>query len=219
MTNASGVSVIERPKEHRENRKKSRGRKVQANQANAVAKFVRVPPRKARLVMDAVRGQYALDALATLRFVPNRAADFIGKVLQSAVANGVNNHGLSVDRLKIVDARVDEGPRLKRVQPRAQGRAYRILKRMSHISIIVEEVEPKPRKPRQTVKSRPRPAVAPTPVAVAESVAEPEVVTTAVETVTPVEVSEATTAPAEATEATSSADGAAANSDNAEKGE
>ncbi len=224
MTNVSGVSVVERPKEHRENRKKSRGRKVQANQANAVAKFIRVPPRKARLVMDAVRGQYAFDALATLRFVPNRAADFIGKVLQSAVANGVNNHGLSADRLKIVDARVDEGPRLKRVQPRAQGRAYRILKRMSHISIIVEEVEPKPRKPRQPAKARTRPVASPAraQAPVPEAAAEVEVVTAPAEVVTPAPVNEAApeavTPPTDAVEP-NGAEGADANSDNAEKGE
>ncbi len=225
MTNSTGVSVLERPKEHRENRKKARGRKVDHNQANAIAKFVRVPPRKARLVMDAVRGQYVFDAMATLRFVPNRAADFIAKVLASAVANGVNNHGLSADRLKIVDARVDEGPRLKRVQPRAQGRAYRILKRMSHISIIVEEVEPKPRKPRQVTKARPRPAAAIVrPGAVASAAnTEPEVLTEAVPVETAPEVQETTVGTESTTTETAaivtSGEGDAVNNDNAEKGE
>src|SRR5215468_9021330 len=107
------LETMERPKEHRENRKKNLGRKVEDNQARAVAKFIRVPPRKARLVMDEVRGRYAVDALAFLRFIPNRAAGYISKVLASAVANAANNHNLDPERLKLVEARVDEGPRLK----------------------------------------------------------------------------------------------------------
>lgn len=154
MSNDLDIAVQERPRVHREHRKRFRGRKVDDNQAQAVTKFVRVPPRKARLVMDAVRGQYAADAAALLRYVPNRAATFIEKTLMSAVANAVNNHGLDANRLKLVECRVDEGPRMKRMQPRAQGRAYRILKRMSHITITVEEVEPKPRKPKKTVAKR-----------------------------------------------------------------
>lgn len=150
----ANAAVVERTREHRENRKKNRGRKVEDNQARAIAKFIRVPPRKARLVIDSVRGKYAMDALAFLRYIPNRAAGYISKVLTSAVANAANNHGLDANRLKLVEARVDEGPRMKRVHPRAQGRAYRILKRMSHITVTVEEVEPKPRKPRKAVGTR-----------------------------------------------------------------
>lgn len=142
------------PKGHRENRKKNTGRKVEANQAQAVAKFLRVPPRKARLVMDEVRGKYVMEALAFLNFIPNRAADFIGKVVTSAAANAINNHGLQRDNLRIVEARVDEGPRIKRMQPRAQGRAYAILKRTSHITVIVEDAGPRIRKPRKAVGSR-----------------------------------------------------------------
>lgn len=185
----------ERPREHRENRKKNLDRKVLPNQARAVAKYVRVPPRKARLVMDAVRGQYVRDALAFLSFIPNRAANFISKVITSAAANASQNHNLNPDNLRLVEARVDEGPRLKRLQPRAQGRAYRIIKRTAHITVIVQEVAPKPRKPRKQVATRSRaqaarearqpqaiPAPAPTPVA-------PEVTTPIVETPveTPVE--------------------------------
>ena len=149
MANDNVVATLERPKGHREDRKKNMGRKVAPNQAMAVAKFVRVPPRKARLVMDEIRGKYAMDALAFLKFIPNRAAGYISKALYSAVSNAANNHNLNPNNLKLVEARVDEGPRLKRVHPRAQGRAYRILKRMSHITVIVEEVAPKPRKPRK----------------------------------------------------------------------
>lgn len=152
MANETVAEAPDRPREHRENRKKNLGRKVAPNQAMAVAKFIRVPPRKARLVIDEVRGMYATDALAFLRFIPNRAAGYISKVLTSAVANAANNHNLNPDNLKLVEARVDEGPRIKRVRARAQGRAYRILKRMSHLTVVVQEVGPKPRKPRATAK-------------------------------------------------------------------
>lgn len=148
-TTTAGAEV--RPHSHRENRKKNRERQVEDNQARAVAKFIRVPPRKARLVMDEIRGKYVAEALQFLNFIPNRAAGYIYKVIASAAANAANNHGLNENNLKVMDARVDEGPRMKRVQPRAQGRAYRILKRMSHISIIVQEVEPKPVKPKKAV--------------------------------------------------------------------
>lgn len=148
MANDTTVDAPERPHEHRENRKKNLGRKVATNQAMAVARYVRVPPRKARLVMDEVRGMYATDALNFLRFIPNRAAVFISKVLTSAMANAANNHNLNPDHLKLVEARVDEGPRIKRIRARAQGRAYRILRRTSHLTVILEEVGPKPRKPR-----------------------------------------------------------------------
>ncbi|CEK15589.1 LSU ribosomal protein L22P [Chthonomonas calidirosea] len=154
MAEDKEADILERPKTHRENRKKNRPRRVAKNQAMAVAKFVRVPPRKARLVIDEIRGLYAQDALAFLKFVPNRAAGFIYRVLDSAVANAVNNHSLDAERLKVVSARVDEGPRIKRIHPRAQGRVYRILHRTSHITIVVEESEPKPRRVRRATRSR-----------------------------------------------------------------
>lgn len=135
------------------------------NQAGATAKFVRVPPRKARLVIDAVRGKYVSDALAILKFVPNFAAEAISDVIKSAVANAENSRPhseatgralppLVAENLRLVRAFVDEGPRIKRLQPRAQGRAYRIVKRMCHISVVVEEVAPKPRPQRAQRASR-----------------------------------------------------------------
>ncbi len=154
MANDTIADELERPRSHRENRKKNRGRQVEDNQARAIAKFIRVQPRKARLVIDEIRGRYAEEAQSFLRFIPNRAAGYIAKVLASAVANAQNNHGLEPQNLKLIEARVDEGPRMKRVQPRAQGRAYRILKRTSHITIIVQEVEPRPRKPKKPTGSR-----------------------------------------------------------------
>ena len=192
MAQDTVAETLERPREHRENRKKNRGRKVEANQAQAIAKFIRVPPRKARLVIDAVRGLYAQDALAFLRFVPNRAAGYISKVLASAVANAANNHELDPNRLKLVEARVDEGPRMKRVQPRAQGRAYRILKRMSHITIIVQEVEPKPRKPKKGAVTRTATPRVVKPALTAPIAEETKLAVTAEETTPVVPVAETT---------------------------
>jgi len=205
MAQNNVAETLERPREHRENRKKNRGRKVEANQAQAIAKFIRVPPRKARLVIDAVRGRYAQDALAFLRFVPNRAAGYISKVVASAVANAANNHELDPNRLKLIECRVDEGPRMKRVQPRAQGRAYRILKRMSHITVIVQEVEPKPKKPKKAAVTR---TAKKAPVAAVKEETKPVVVaeeTTPVVPVaetTPEPTPEVTETPAEETTAT-----------------
>ena len=216
----SNVAVMERPRQHRENRKKNIGRKVAANQAFAVVKFIRVPPRKARLVINEVRGKYANDALAFLRFIPNRAAGYISKVLYSAVANAANNHGLNPEHLKLVEARVDEGPRMKRVQPRAQGRAYRILKRMSHITVVVEEVGPKPKKPKKTGRrnqqpgrqSQAAPVTTVTPIASTATLEDTTPVTSvedtasevaAIETTMPVDpTTTATTSANEATETT-----------------
>jgi large subunit ribosomal protein L22 len=108
-------------------------------EAKATAKHVRMAPRKVRLVMDAIRGKYAQEALDMLRFTPNHAADEIANVIKSAVANAVNNHEMEGDYLKIARCWVDCGMTMKRMQPRAQGRAYRILKRTSHITVVVEE--------------------------------------------------------------------------------
>jgi large subunit ribosomal protein L22 len=122
-------------------------------EAKATAKYVRMSPRKVRFVIDTIRGKYADEALAQLQFTPNHAAAEIAKVLRSAVANAENNHDMNSDVLKVTRCYVDPGPTLKRVQPRAQGRAYRILKRTSHITVVVEEAERRVRRP----KAAPRP--------------------------------------------------------------
>lgn len=101
-------------------------------------------PRKVRLVLDLVRGKYVDDAVAILDAVPNRAARVVSKLVQSASANAENNHQASRDSLKVGGAFADPGPTLKRIQPRAMGRAYRIIKRTSHITVIIDEAEPKP---------------------------------------------------------------------------
>lgn len=108
-------------------------------ETRAVAKYVRIAPRKVRRVMDLVRGQYVDDALKTLQFLPNRAAKHVRKVVESARANAENNFAMEPETLKITTAYVDAGPTMKRLQPRAMGRAYRILKRSSHITVVVGE--------------------------------------------------------------------------------
>ncbi len=109
-------------------------------EARAVARFARVPPRKARLVVDLVRGQNINQALLTVRFTKKQAARVVEKVLRSALANATENHGATdVDRLVVREAFVNEGPSLKRIQPRAMGRAFRIRHRTSHITIILAD--------------------------------------------------------------------------------
>ena len=112
-------------------------------EARAQARFVRVTPMKARRVVDLIRGLPASDAQAVLRFAPQDASVPVGKVLDSAIANATNNHNLDPASLVIAEAYVDEGPTMKRFRPRAQGRAFRINKRTSHITVILEAVEPK----------------------------------------------------------------------------
>lgn len=108
-------------------------------QAKAIAKYIRVAPRKARLVVDAIRGKSVKDAEDILRFLPRGATEPVTKVLLSAKANAVNNFELIEDRLFVSAAFVNEGPSLKRVLPRARGRGDIIKKRTSHITIVVEE--------------------------------------------------------------------------------
>jgi len=113
--------------------------------AFARASRVNVTPMKARRVIELIRNKPASDALAVLRFAPQAASTPVAKVLASAIANAENNFNLDPATLVVSRAFVDEGPTLKRFQPRAQGRAYRINKRTSHITIEVESVERAPR--------------------------------------------------------------------------
>jgi large subunit ribosomal protein L22 len=110
--------------------------------ARAQARFVRVTPMKARRVVDVIRGMPADEAAALLRFAPQAAAKPVRKVLESAMANAENKDGIAGDALYIAQAYVDEGPTIKRFRPRAQGRAYRINKRTSHITVVVDERTP-----------------------------------------------------------------------------
>ena len=108
-------------------------------EARASTRFVRVAPRKARLVADLIRGRGVGDALSVLDFTPKKAARILAKTLRSAVANAESVRNVDVDELVVKRAFVDEGPTQKRSLPRAQGRATRIFKRSSHVTIVVGE--------------------------------------------------------------------------------
>ena len=136
---------------------------------SARARFVRVSARKARLVLDQIRGKSVGDALATLEFTPRAAARLIEKVLRSAVANAEHNHQVrNLDDLRVVQAVADGGPSLKRVQPRAMGRAFFIKHRTSHLTIAVSDEANGTRgtltRPRH-MRIRRVPAAAPAPAA------------------------------------------------------
>ena len=108
-------------------------------EAKAVAKYIRITPRKIRIVMNLIRGKNVAEAFAILKFTPKVGADVIEKVLKSAVANAEHNFDMNVDKLYVASAFVDQGPTLKRIHPRSRGQAFKILKRSSHITVVVEE--------------------------------------------------------------------------------
>jgi len=110
-----------------------------AQEVKATAKYIRIAPRKVRIVMNLVRGKSVADALAILKFTPKVGADAVEKVLRSAVANAENNFDMDADRLFISSAFVDQGPTLKRIHPRSRGQAFKILKHTSHITVAVNE--------------------------------------------------------------------------------
>ncbi|MEQ1582364.1 MAG: 50S ribosomal protein L22 [Steroidobacteraceae bacterium] len=106
-------------------------------QVAAKLKHARISPQKCRLVADLVRGQPVGLALATLRFTPKKGADLVRKVLESAIANAENNQSADIDELKVEVIMIDEAPTLKRFHARAKGRGNRIIKRNSHITVLV----------------------------------------------------------------------------------
>ncbi|HLS88352.1 MAG TPA: 50S ribosomal protein L22 [Sphingobacteriaceae bacterium] len=110
-------------------------------EARATARYVRLSPRKARLVIDLIRGKPVADALSTLRFTPRRASRTIEKVLRSAVANATHNYEMAEDDLYVAKAYVDEGPRYKRLRPRARGRRDIYIRPTAHITVVVKERE------------------------------------------------------------------------------
>jgi large subunit ribosomal protein L22 len=110
-------------------------------EARAQARYARVTPMKARRVVDLIRGLPAAEAQAVLRFAPQAASEPVSKVLASAIANAEHNSQLDPESLWVSEAYVDEGPTIKRFRPRAQGRAYRIRKRTSHITVVVRSFE------------------------------------------------------------------------------
>lgn len=118
--------------------------------AVAKARFVRVSPRKARRVIDLVRGRSVSDALDILRWAPQAASGPVAKVIASAAANAQNNGGLDPATLVVATVYADQGPTAKRIRPRAQGRAFRIRRRTSHITVVVES---RPAKDQRSAKS------------------------------------------------------------------
>ncbi|AZS17445.1 50S ribosomal protein L22 [Paenibacillus motobuensis] len=108
-------------------------------EAKAHVKSVRIAPRKAQLVVDLIRGKQVGEAIAILRHTPKGASPIVEKLLNSAIANAEHNYSMDVNKLVITQAYVNQGPTMKRFRPRAMGRASRINKRTSHITLVVSE--------------------------------------------------------------------------------
>ena len=110
-------------------------------EARAELKFARISARKAKIVLDLIKGKEAREALAILKYTNKAASPIVSKILKSAMANATNNHSMNENKLVVAEAVANQGPTMKRIMPRAQGRAYRIRKRTSHIRIVLKEVE------------------------------------------------------------------------------
>ncbi|MBQ9429703.1 MAG: 50S ribosomal protein L22 [Clostridia bacterium] len=108
-------------------------------EAKAYLKYARISPRKVSIVLDLIRGKNVTEALAILQSTPKSASEYLTKLLRSAIANAENNFNMDTSKLYVSECFVCPGPILKRIQPRAQGRAFRILKRTSHVTIAVKE--------------------------------------------------------------------------------
>src|SRR4051794_12326247 len=108
-------------------------------QAKSIARFVRIAPRKVQLVIDLIRGKQVGEAIAILRHTPKAASPIVEKVLNSAIANAEHNYSMDPNNLVISQTFVNQGPTMKRFRPRAMGRASRINKRTSHITVVVSE--------------------------------------------------------------------------------
>lgn len=114
---------------------------AQDDGARAIARYVRIAPRKVRIVVDEIRGKSVRDALAILRFTSKAAAPVVAKVVRSAAANAENNLDMDRNALYVAACFVDQGPTMKRIHPRQRGQAFPILKRSSHITVVVKERE------------------------------------------------------------------------------
>ena len=126
-------------KGHRSQVKKARNEQNKDRRPQAHVKFVRISDTKARIVLDQIKGKGVIEAMGILKYSPRYAAEIIEKVLKSAIANAVNNNELDQNNLYVADVVANQGPTLKRIRPRAQGRAYRINKKTAHISIYLDE--------------------------------------------------------------------------------
>ena len=110
-------------------------------EAKATLRYARISPRKVKIVIDLIRNKPVGQALAILRHTPKAASPIVEKLINSAIANAENNHNMSADNLYVKEIYAKPGPILKRIQPRAQGRAFRINKRTSHITVVLAEKE------------------------------------------------------------------------------
>ena len=125
-------------KGHRSKIKRERN-EVRDTRPSAKLSYARVSVQKACFVLDAIRGKSVNEALAIVTYNPRYASSLVKKLLESAIANAENNNGMNAENLYIAEAYANKGPTMKRIHPRAQGRAYRIEKRMSHITIVLDE--------------------------------------------------------------------------------
>ena len=124
---------------HRSQIKRERNEQNKDTRPSAKLSYARVSVQKACFVLDAIRGKDVNTALGILAYNPRYASSLIKKLLESAIANAENNNGMNPENLYIAECYANKGPAMKRVKPRAQGRAYRIEKRMSHITVILDE--------------------------------------------------------------------------------
>lgn len=108
-------------------------------EAKAVTQHIRIAPRKIRIVIDLIRGKNVGEAFAILKYTPKVASEVLEKILKSAVANAEHNYDMNADKLYVAAAYVDQGPTLKRIHPRSRGQAFKILKRTSHVTLVVKE--------------------------------------------------------------------------------
>ena len=108
-------------------------------EVNATAKYIRIAPRKLRIVMNLIRGKKVSEAFAILKFTPKVGSEVVEKVLRSAVANAEHNNDMNVDNLYVSTCYVDQGPTMKRIHPRSRGQAFKILKHSSHVTVCVSE--------------------------------------------------------------------------------
>ena len=126
-------------KGHRSQIKRERNSENRETRPSAKLSYARVSVQKACFVLDAIRGKDVNTAKAILEYNPRYASQIIGKLLNSAIANAENNNGMNPDKLYVAECFANKGPTMKRIHPRAQGRAYRIEKRMSHITVVLDE--------------------------------------------------------------------------------
>ncbi len=110
-------------------------------EARAKLKYARISPRKVKIVLDLIRNQDADKAMAILKFTPKAACEYLEKLLASAIANAQNNHNMDASKLYVAECFVDPGPILKRIRAKDHGRAHRILKRTSHVTLVLRERE------------------------------------------------------------------------------